>query len=335
MNLPDFKTHFDNYLHDRLEKKLISVQSLFPDQKTFQLLTYLNSYVDHGKRFRPYMVYLWYSLYGGEDIEYITKVGLVSEIIHIFALIHDDICDQGTMRHGIPTYHKHLAEKYENPYIWDVQAMLVWDLVYTRALQEACELLSGTHAHTIVLDLINEVVIGQMLDIDYSATSTLRSSQDIAHKDHLKSGQYTFQKPMMIWASLAWVQDFTDIESLGKNIWIAFQMRDDVLDRIPNNEGKTKMSDIQEWNQTAVMLACKETYNQNDRDFLRSHKGKTCEQQTLDRLQDDFQKYKIQDIVIQKIAWLLDEASSDFKKLDLSNEFTSNFEEIVDLLRSV
>jgi len=50
--------------------------------------------------------------------------------------------------------------------------------------------------------MLNEVVVGQMLDIDFSHRSEMRSAVDIANKDHLKSGQYTFQKPMMIGASL-------------------------------------------------------------------------------------------------------------------------------------
>jgi len=108
MNLQQYKEHFNTHLEARLDTKLDSVREYFPDEQTFDLLIYLRPYVDHGKRFRPYMVYLWYSMHGGQDMEYITRVGIISEMIHIFALIHDDICDQGTMRHGIPTYHKEL-----------------------------------------------------------------------------------------------------------------------------------------------------------------------------------------------------------------------------------
>gem|GEM_PF-4792860 len=63
MNLKEYKPQFDSYLHQRLNAKLSEVQPLFPDEETFSLVEYLKPYVDHGKRFRPYMVSLWYSIY--------------------------------------------------------------------------------------------------------------------------------------------------------------------------------------------------------------------------------------------------------------------------------
>lgn len=336
MNLKEYRTHFDKHFSTRLDTKLDWVRWHFPDDETFELLTYLKPYVDHGKRFRPYMVYLRYSLYGWEDLEYITQVGFISEMIHIFALIHDDICDQGTMRHGIPTYHLKLAKKYDNPYTWDVQAMLVWDLVYTWALQEAQVLISGTPAHPIIFDLLNEVVIWEMLDVHYSSSSDQMRSQDtIATKDHLKSGQYSFQKPMMIWASLAGSEDLDPVTRLGHKIGVAFQMRDDLLDWVPNSEWKTKMSDIQEWNQTAVMLACRESFSPADFQTLRESRGQKLWPEQLSKLQGLFEQYNIKNTVSDRISSLLDEVADDFAALDLRSSHARYFQEIITMLRSI
>ena len=335
MNLQAYKAHFDTALESWLESKLESVRGYFPDDETFDLLTYLRPYVDHGKRFRPYMVYLRYSLYGWEDVEYITQVGIVSEMIHIFALIHDDICDQGTMRHQIPTYHQHLATTYDDTHIWLSQAMLVWDLVYTRALQEACTVLTGTHAHQIVMDMLNEVVIGQMLDIDYSHTQQLKIPEQIATKDHLKSGQYTFQKPMMIGASLAGMTDLDAVQDLWRKIGVAFQMRDDLLDWIPNSEWKTKMSDIQEWNQTVVMQACHEHFSEADFQTLRSARGTKLDEQSMQRLQTLFEAYHIQEHVQTQIGTLLDEVEQDFAEMWLDTGYVEHFQQVIGMLRSV
>jgi geranylgeranyl pyrophosphate synthase len=49
-------------------------------------------------------------------------------------------------------------------------------------------------------------------------------------------------------------------------------MRDDLLDWIPNKEGKTKMSDIQEGNQTVVMTTCREEYSEDAWNRLRENK---------------------------------------------------------------
>jgi len=336
MKLQEFTPHFDTYLNTRLEEKLISVKWLFPDTQTFELITYLKPYVDHGKRFRPYMVYVWYTLYGWEDLEYITKVGLIHELIHIFALIHDDICDQGTMRHKIPSYHQELSKKYNNDHFGQAQAMLVGDLVYTWAMHEAQKLLSGKDAHNIVFEMLNEVVIGQMLDVDYSTSQEwLRSAEAIATKDHLKSGQYTFQKPMMVWASLAGIQDLAKVEQLWKNIWVAFQMRDDLLDWIPNQEWKTKMSDIQEGNQTIVMITCHEEYDEQAWKRLRENKGKKLSALEIEVLHEDFETFSIKQKVLTKIHSLLDTVEQDFISLQASWECYECFLDVIQMLREV
>ena len=337
MNLKEYKPQFDSYLHQRLNAKLSEVQPLFPDEETFSLVEYLKPYVDHGKRFRPYMVSLWYSIYWGNDTEYVLKVGLIFELIHIFALIHDDICDQGTSRHGILSYHKHLTAKYQDPHHGYVQAILAGDLVYTRALEEAQTLLCDhPQSHKLMFTMLNEVVIGQMLDVHFSTTAdSTRSRSEIANKDHLKSGQYTFQKPMMVWASLAGVENLSAIESLWQKIWIAFQMRDDLLDRIPNNEGKTKMSDIQEGNQTIVMSVCRDTYDEAARERLEHSRGKQLSESEIGSLKEDFIHFDVQEKVQVSINKLLDEVEKEFDMLVPDSEVKSDFLEVVRLLRKL
>lgn len=308
----------------------------FPDKETFDLITYLKPYVDHGKRFRPYMVYVRYTLSWWEDIDYIVSVWLIHELIHIFALIHDDICDNWVMRHNIPCYHSELGVRYQNEHIWLSQAMLVGDLVYTRAMQEAAQLLSWKEAHNLVFSMLNEVVIGQIVDVHFSTPQDQeRSKKEIANKDHLKSGQYTFQKPMMVWSSLAWVKDLSAIEDLWKKIWIAFQMRDDLLDRVPNKEGKTKMSDIQEWNQTIVMTTCREEYDQDARSRLRNQRWKELTEEKNQLLQQDFERFDIEKLVTKTIGDLLDEVEVDFLALGHDAPISSEFINVINILRKI
>ncbi len=336
MNLLEYKTSFDVYLEKRLEIKLSEVEWYFPDKKTFDLLTYLKPYVDHGKRFRPYMVYLWYSLYWGDDVEFILKVGLVHELIHIFALIHDDICDKGTIRHSINSYHQELSNRYQDDHIWITQAMLIWDLVYTRALQESEQLMCWTKAHKIVFEMLNEVVIWQMLDVDFSVDQeSIKSLEQITNKDHLKSGQYTFQKPLLVWASLAWNEDLDSLALIWKKLWIAFQMRDDLLDWIPNKEWKTKMSDIQEGNQTVVLLSCREMYDTTARERLLKLRWRKLSENSLSILKNDFESFSIQEVVTSKIISLLNDVEADFNKLGLESSAIWDFKDIIELLRSV
>ena len=84
-------------------------------------------------------------------------ISLINELIHVFALIHDDIVDKGETRHHIPCYHKHLATYYQDDYMGVGQAMLVGDLIYAWTIQELVAI-ENTQARTIIADMIEKVV---------------------------------------------------------------------------------------------------------------------------------------------------------------------------------
>lgn len=296
MTLSAYRKQFDIYLQTRLTNKLAHVKPMFPDDETFDLLTYLEPYVDHGKRFRPYMVYVWYTLYGwdAQTSDIYLSCGLVSELIHIYALIHDDICDQGTTRHQIPTYHMELWRRYDDAHIGLSQAMLVWDLVYTRAMEILITTDIPQPVRRLYMTMLENVVCWQMLDVHFSVEQTTRTLEAISTKDHLKSGQYTFQAPMLIWAYL-WMhvqstllsdQESAKIAEIGREIGVAFQWRDDLLDRLPNSEWKTKMSDIQEWNQTVVMLKLLDLLDVKDAAYVSALRWSTLADKDRQRLTD-------------------------------------------------
>ena len=63
-----------------------------------------------GKRLRPAFCFWGYRAAGGEDDEAILRVGAGLELFHTFALIHDDVMDEGAERRGAPTIHVRMAE---------------------------------------------------------------------------------------------------------------------------------------------------------------------------------------------------------------------------------
>ena len=121
-------------------------------------------------------------MYGEEDIQYITQVWLINELIHIFALIHDDICDQWDTRHHQPTYHKKLASYYQNEHAGVAQAIIIGDLIYTWAIRLMLDLIDSKPASDIIYTMLEQVICGQMLDIHYSHETATRTLEDIALK---------------------------------------------------------------------------------------------------------------------------------------------------------
>ena len=67
-----------------------------------------------GKRLRPAFAYWAFVALGGEPSdERIIEVGSAIELLHGFALFHDDIMDGADSRRGVPTTHVTLAEHHQ------------------------------------------------------------------------------------------------------------------------------------------------------------------------------------------------------------------------------
>ena len=182
------------------------------------------------------------------------------------ALIHDDIIDKWEMRHNKQCFHKFASSLVNTPnkeHLWNAQAILAWDLIFARAYdilysdyQLPSKQLSAAQKHMQLM--IEEVISGQMLDVDTMTWDHL-DIKKIEEKNHYKSWQYTFTRPLVTGALLAWVHQST-IKQLAK-IWsllgTAYQLRDDILDvkitdwdDTSHYDNKTKFSDIQDWQQT-------------------------------------------------------------------------------------
>lgn len=336
MNLELYQQKFDNYFEEYLEAKLLEVKNLFPDKEIFEIVTYLREYTKKGKRFRPYMVYLGYKVFWWKDDSHIIHVWIINELIHIFALIHDDICDQWIMRRHIPTYHKYLESKYSDAHIWMSQALLVGDLVYTRSMELIVNLLKDNAlAQKVLLDMCQKVVYGQMIDVHFSFEKNQRTLEDISIKDDLKSWQYTFENPLLLWATLWWAtqEELLNLKNIWKNLWIAFQMRDDLLDWIPNKEGKTNLSDIQEWNQTIVFSTMLDLVE--DKDKLFAIKWKKLDSQDIDWIVSQFSTYWIMENVLSSIHQYLDIGSQEIEKIWNDVQYRTHLITMIDLLRQV
>jgi geranylgeranyl diphosphate synthase type I len=203
MDRKSFQTQFDIVLKDYIQKKCHECSKYHSVDLIDDIINYTDSYARGGKRFRPYMVYVRYSMYGGVDTQYAMQVGLIHELIHLFALVHDDICDQGIIRHDISTYHRHITQMYGgDEHAGATQAMLVGDMIYTRAIELLLMLDLSADTRSLIYAMLQEVIVGQMVDVHLSLTPQLMSRDIISEKDHSKSGQYSFQCPMMVGASL-------------------------------------------------------------------------------------------------------------------------------------
>ena len=334
MNRGSFREQFDLLLDGYIQQQIESVTDNH-SMHVLPLIDYLQEYHQWGKRFRPFMVYLWHKLCGGtHDVYDMMQVGIINELIHLFALIQDDIIDQWTTRHHIPCYHHHLRDLYKNDHFGDSQAVLVGNLLHAWAIQWLVKI-DNQQARTVIADMIEKVLIWQMIDVHYSAVDTLAAREDIAKKDDLKSGQYTFSSPMIFGARLADASDaqIELIEKIGTTVGIAFQMRDDLLDWIPDDEGKTKFSDIHEGNQTIVWSTLLDQLDDNDTEQLLSLRKKDLTDEDKVWINDVIHNYDIKQLVAKEITTLLDQWLALFNSHTWDPAYTEHFIAIIDFLR--
>ena len=236
-DLATFKKEFDIHLKKFLESKISNIKHHTKNRFVIDYINHANEIaILGGKRIRPFIAYLSYFAFGGEEKE-IIKVLVSLEIFHLFALIHDDIMDEDKIRHGISTSHLYIAQElkkresknYEHYGL--SQAILVGDLFFSWAW-EILSLNSKNDVRKLFSEMVDETAIGQMLDIESKSNKNM--SSDLMYEiNYLKTARYTFIYPLLIGASLSRdlkVDEKKFLKELGLNLGMAFQAQDDIFD---------------------------------------------------------------------------------------------------------
>lgn len=226
-----------------------------------------------GKRLRPAFCYWGFRAAGGApDDPAVIDAGAAFELLHAFALIHDDVMDGSPLRRGRPTVHVEFATRHrEQRWLGDARrfgdgvAILAGDL----AAVLADELLAGLPSEAIAVwnRLRLEVNIGQYLDVlgAVEGTFDLDRARKIAR---YKSGKYTVERPLHLGAALAGGLDelASGLSAYGEPLGEAFQLRDDLLGVFgdPKVTGKPVGDDLREGKLTPLLVIARQRVNVRD-----------------------------------------------------------------------
>lgn len=208
------------HFHAMLERKFEDHSYGQHPKELYEPIEYIMSL--GGKRLRPLLVLLGYSLYK-DDVEEILDQAMAVEVFHNFTLMHDDIMDEAPLRRGKATVH----EKWNHN-----TAILSGDVM----LVQAYELLLSTPKGKLkpLLRLFNktacEVCEGQQLDMLFETKKKV-SEEEYIEMIRLKTA-VLLGMSLEFGAILAGASDH-DVEAIrkfGENIGIGFQLKDDLLD---------------------------------------------------------------------------------------------------------
>jgi geranylgeranyl diphosphate synthase type I len=227
-----------------------------------------DSVLNGGKRLRPTFCYWGYAATGadpdaGPGARLVDDSGLAFELLHAFALLHDDVMDGSNTRRGRTTPHVDWAGRHadagwrgESRRFGEGVAILVGDLAHVHA--DALMNSAPPTALAVWRDLRVELMLGQYLDVVGTARGHASAEQSrlIAR---MKSGRYTVERPLQLGAalaeSLAGPTVFDALARYGEPLGIAFQLRDDVLGAFGDSDtiGKPVGDDLREGKPTPML----------------------------------------------------------------------------------
>jgi geranylgeranyl diphosphate synthase type I len=232
-----------------------------------------------GKRIRPTMCYWgWVAAGGGSSPsqDQVVQAGAALELLHIFALIHDDVMDESASRRGQPSVHTlaaqlhlHSTARGSARRFGESIAILVGDLAHAEADHMVTELPPAMRR--IWRLLVIELVHGQSRDI----TGTAAGRRDLAHARQvarMKSGGYTVQRPLQLGAAAADADEqvVAAISRYGRELGEAFALRDDLLGAWgdPQRTGKPAGDDLLSGKPTVILSLAEELLSGPDRQLL-------------------------------------------------------------------
>jgi geranylgeranyl diphosphate synthase type I len=217
-----------------------------------------------GKRLRPAFCHWGYAAAGGDPADpMVANAGAAFELMHAFALFHDDVMDDAASRRGNATTHTVFAQHHrdgdwagEARRFGEGVAILVGDLafVYSDMLMAG----AGREAWAIWNELRVELNVGQLLDIMGSVRNE-RSRHKAEQICRYKSGKYTIERPLHLGAVMAAPDRAAELlpalSAYGLPLGDAFQMRDDVMGAFGDAAvtGKPVGGDLREGKPTPLM----------------------------------------------------------------------------------
>lgn len=251
--------NFNDELKEKKEMAESVIERYLPEETGFcrELAQAVNySMRAGGKRLRPILMMETYRMFGGES-QIIAPFMAAMEMIHTSSLIHDDLpaIDNDEYRRGMKTTHAVFGEAL---------GVLSGDALLNYAYETASKALSMEpdqprvgKAFTILTSKtgIYGMLGGQSVDVTNEGKEISREMLDYIYENKTSA---LIESAMMVGAVLAGAseEEVAQIESIGKKVGLAFQIRDDILDVTSTMEelGKPVFSDEKNHKITYVTL---------------------------------------------------------------------------------
>ncbi len=216
-----------------VKDKILEFVKECEDEKSLELFSHLAT----GKMLRSKLILK----IAGVNEESIKLCAIV-EMIHAASLLHDDVIDEADTRRGSPSV---------NALYDDKTAIMFGDVLYSKAFTELSQM-NRKVAYNIS-SAVTKLSIGEMMDIDL--TQTFNTDYTL-YLDMIYKKTASLIEASAASAAILANKDESTYALYGKNLGLAFQMIDDILDITQDAEtlGKPAMFDFVEGKATIPYL---------------------------------------------------------------------------------
>ena len=279
-----------------------------------------------GKRIRPALTLLAYNLFNNKTSEAIPAA-LCVELFHNFSLIHDDIMDKAPLRRGNPTVHSKWSETI---------GILAGDAMLVHSYKLLTDNYDGDQLKKLMLvynKTATEVCEGQQMDMDFESRINV-SVKEYENMISLKTSVLLgCALKMGAITANASEEDAIHLYEFGKNLGIAFQLRDDLLDAFgePGKTGKQPGGDILAGKKTFLVIECHQIANVEDQKTLNGllRSNSTTKVNNTIAL---FKKYKVDELTQKEVEKFQKLANEHLEKVNVATENKRSLVELANYL---
>ncbi len=211
----------------------------------------------------------------------VIKSAAIVEMIHAASLLHDDVIDEAYTRRGVASINAVYGNK---------SAIMVGDILYSKAFYELVDI--DRFVAKIISNAVVQLSIGERKDVYMGEKFNTNRDEYIT---------MIYQKTAALIEAAAEAaavlagKNREVYKTYGRNLGIAFQMIDDILDIVSDSStlGKPALNDFKEGKTTLPYIYLYKVLNSDDKQKLRNMHKKKLKPQEQQWILDKFQQHNI------------------------------------------
>ncbi|MGB1207044.1 MAG: polyprenyl synthetase family protein [Chitinophagales bacterium] len=283
-----------------------------------------------GKRIRPICCVAAYIMFEPKkNYSNVLPAALAIEIFHNFTLVHDDIMDESNLRRGKATVHKKYGLN---------TAILSGDVMLIKAYQVLCQTQSSQMPQ--LLQIFNkvgqEVCEGQQYDMDFEQTANVNVASYLKMIGLKTASLLATSLKMGAIVAHANEEDAQRLYEFGRNIGIAFQLQDDILDTYGKGDkiGKKVGGDILQNKRTYLLTKALEIAKGSDLGTLHYwlHATDYNQNDKIEAVKAVFDKLKVRESAKEAMQQFYEQAFVHLASIKIEKSRKKLLLELVDLL---